>query len=186
MMFYIRYISLLSLGLLISCVTINVYFPAAAAEQAADQIINKVWGDKAPTTDTSNGNNENIVTSQNNTVNDINLEISSPTSIALQAKMTERHQKLKMYYNNGAIGLTNNALIILRSPIKIPLKKRNHVNQLLKAENEDRLQLYHEIALINGHPEWVQNIRTIFASRWIQRASQGWMYQNDKGEWQRK
>ena len=27
------------------CVTINVYFPAAAAEQAADKIIEEVWGE---------------------------------------------------------------------------------------------------------------------------------------------
>jgi hypothetical protein len=29
--------------LLSSCVTINIYFPAAAAEQAADKIIGDVW-----------------------------------------------------------------------------------------------------------------------------------------------
>lgn len=183
-MFYIRRISLLSLGLLISCVTINVYFPAAAAEQAADQIINKVWNDKASTTDSSNDK----TFKQNNNVNPnaINLEISSPTSTALQRKMTARHKKLKKYYNNGAIGLTNNAFIMLHSPMKIALRKRNHVKNLVEAENKDRLQLYAEIALINGHPEWVDNIRTIFASRWIQRASQGWRYQNSQGTWQRK
>jgi predicted aminopeptidase len=27
-----------------ACVTINVYFPAAAAEKAADKIIEDVWG----------------------------------------------------------------------------------------------------------------------------------------------
>ncbi len=26
-----------------ACVTINIYFPAAAAEKAADQIIDEVW-----------------------------------------------------------------------------------------------------------------------------------------------
>jgi hypothetical protein len=26
-----------------ACVTINIYFPAAAAEQAADRIIDEVW-----------------------------------------------------------------------------------------------------------------------------------------------
>ena len=32
-----------------ACVTINVYFPAAAAEKAADKIIEDVWGgDKQP------------------------------------------------------------------------------------------------------------------------------------------
>lgn len=29
--------------LLTACVTINIYFPAAAAEKAADQIIEEVW-----------------------------------------------------------------------------------------------------------------------------------------------
>lgn len=28
---------------LASCVTINIYFPAAAAEKAADKIIDEVW-----------------------------------------------------------------------------------------------------------------------------------------------
>ena len=29
--------------LMAACVTINIYFPAAAAEKAADQIIEEVW-----------------------------------------------------------------------------------------------------------------------------------------------
>jgi hypothetical protein len=28
---------------LVGCVTINIYFPAAAAEKAADKIIDEVW-----------------------------------------------------------------------------------------------------------------------------------------------
>jgi len=31
------------LGVLPACVTINIYFPAAAAEKAADKIIDDVW-----------------------------------------------------------------------------------------------------------------------------------------------
>ena len=31
---------------LIACVTINIYFPAAAAEKAADKIIEEVWQTK--------------------------------------------------------------------------------------------------------------------------------------------
>ena len=37
---------------LTACVTINIYFPAAAAEKAADRIIDEVWqlkkGEEAP------------------------------------------------------------------------------------------------------------------------------------------
>lgn len=34
--------------LLHGCVTINIYFPAAAAEKAADKIIDEVWQLKRP------------------------------------------------------------------------------------------------------------------------------------------
>lgn len=34
--------------LLTACVTINIYFPAAAAEKAADQIIDEVWHTQEP------------------------------------------------------------------------------------------------------------------------------------------
>ncbi len=33
----------LAAALLAGCVTINIYFPAAAAEKAADKIIDQVW-----------------------------------------------------------------------------------------------------------------------------------------------
>ena len=47
------------LGVLPACVTINIYFPAAAAEKAADKIIDDVWqlkngekSDEKPTVNT--------------------------------------------------------------------------------------------------------------------------------------
>lgn len=36
-------VTLAFVGLLPACVTINIYFPAAAAEKAADKIIDEVW-----------------------------------------------------------------------------------------------------------------------------------------------
>ncbi len=45
-------IILLLAAILPACVTINIYFPAAAAEKAADKIIDEVWqlkdGQEAP------------------------------------------------------------------------------------------------------------------------------------------
>ena len=39
-----RWIYLAAAGCVLSaCVTINIYFPAAAAEKAADKIIDEVW-----------------------------------------------------------------------------------------------------------------------------------------------
>ena len=39
---YPGFLSLVSISLT-ACVTINIYFPAAAAEKAADKIIEEVW-----------------------------------------------------------------------------------------------------------------------------------------------
>jgi hypothetical protein len=41
-------IALATVLLLQGCVTINIYFPAAAAEKAADKIIDEVWQLKNP------------------------------------------------------------------------------------------------------------------------------------------
>jgi len=36
-------LALMLAGVLTACVTINIYFPAAAAQEAADEIIDDVW-----------------------------------------------------------------------------------------------------------------------------------------------
>lgn len=41
---------LVALVSLAGCVTINIYFPAAAAEKAADKIIDEVWRTPKPAT----------------------------------------------------------------------------------------------------------------------------------------
>lgn len=41
-------LALVLAGLVSACVTINIYFPAAAAEKAADKIIDEVWQLKKP------------------------------------------------------------------------------------------------------------------------------------------
>lgn len=41
--------------ILTACVTINIYFPAAAAEKAADKIIDEVWQMKTKNEQASEG-----------------------------------------------------------------------------------------------------------------------------------
>lgn len=46
-------IGLACIATLSACVTINIYFPAAAAEKAADKIIDEVWQLKQDGTQTN-------------------------------------------------------------------------------------------------------------------------------------
>ncbi|HSO05953.1 MAG TPA: YdbL family protein [Pelomicrobium sp.] len=114
------------------------------------------------------------------------LDISTPAINALRASMQERHAQLLPYYRSGAVGLTRDGLVALRDANAVPLAQRAAVNALVKAENQDRLALYREIARANGHPEWEADIRATFAQRWIDRAQPGWWYQTAAGGWARK
>ena len=189
---------LIFIGLfLTACVTINVYFPAAAAERAADQIIDQVWG-KESQPPSSNPAPEKPSNSRlikdvlqfsglmRSAVAEANLDISSPAIQAIQDRMTKRHPLLLPHYNSGAIGLTYNGLITLRDLPKVPLKFRNEVKAFVEQENADRLALYQEIANSNRHPEWLEQIQKTFAIRWIERAQSGWWYQDDQNQWQVK
>lgn len=195
--------SLTTMFLLASCVTINIYFPAAAAEKAADRIIEDVWGPEIAPVEETESSEENQSTLDQPSHSEklaiqvlnwlvspamaaeANLNISSPAINTIQSKMKKRHNQLKAYYDSGAVGLTANGLITVRDAKAIALKDRNTVKSLVADENKDRNALYAEIARANGHPEWQADIQATFASRWVKNAAKGWWY-NTGGTWQKK
>lgn len=178
------------------CVTINVYFPAAAAEEAADKIIEEVWGEDAEKSTKERSSDaaeaatrlvrrvlEWLVPAAH--AQQANLDISSPAIGKIEASMKARHPKLLPHFDSGAIGLTADGLLAVRDAKSVPLSARKTVNQLVADDNRDRLALYREIAAANGHPEWEAQIRETFARRWIDRAPGGWYYQSG-GAWKQK
>ncbi len=185
--------------LLTACVTINIYFPAAAAEQAADRIIEDVWGKqpgggekKPPSSSRNSGTRVSLLNGLLDLVvapaqaAEADISISSPAINRIRATMRARHSQLAPYYNSGAIGLTRDALIAIRAFQSVPLKARNTVKQLVAHENTDRGALYREIARVNGHPDWERDIRKTFAQRWVANARPGWWYQDSGGAWRQK
>lgn len=183
-----------------ACVTINVYFPAAAAEAAADRIIEEVWGGSAPPAAPaapaapSSGVPDNggawlslldfVVPAAQ--AQEPNLDVSSPEIKRLTGAMEARHTELSRHYASGVVGLTADGYVALRDPAPLPLAERNAVRALVGNENADRAALYREIALANGQPQWAAQIRAVFAARWIARAQPGWYYQDASGAWLRK
>ncbi len=184
----------LSLLFLAACVTINVYFPAAAVEKAADRIIEDIWGAPAPSSGALYQPGDvrvaqgwlwlDVVIRPAQAQADIN--IATPSINKLKQAMSARFQRLQPAFNSGAVGLTNDGLIALRDPNALGLKERGQVQQLVKQENSDRSALYREIAKANGHPEWERDIRNTFAKQWIKNARGGWWYQDDSGSWRQR
>jgi uncharacterized protein YdbL (DUF1318 family) len=197
----LKWLSSSFMGLmLVSCVTINIYFPAAAAEEAADRIIEDVWGPETQEKEPAEPEQQSLLNNAgqlNVAISILNwvvspaqaagpdINVNSPAINAIQAKMKARHASLKPYYSNGAIGLTENGLVMIRDAKAIALKSRNAVKGLVADENKDRSALYAEIARANGHPEWQSDIQSTFARRWVSNAASGWWYQS-AGSWKQK
>ena len=188
-----------------ACVTINVYFPAAAAEKAADRIIEDVWGEEQTKPDAKRGDTRSPLTEESAaervllaavgsaldflipTANaQADLNIDTPAVRQITQSMEGRYAQLKKYYDAGAVGLTRDGLVEVRDQNLVPLPERNLVRKLVAEENADRSNLYREIASANGHPEWEVDIRTTFAERWIGKAAGGWYYQDATGAWKQK
>jgi len=194
-----RKISVLSALLLTACVTINIYFPAAAAEKAADEIIKDIQENtpqqtqpkpKASLPDWQAGIYRLVDAAINAVVSpaqadEANLAIDSAEIRQLRAAMESRFASLQPLYASGVIGIQEDGLLAVRDVESVPLKDRNQVNKLVAAENADRQSLYQAIANANGHPDWAAQIKSTFAGRWVSNAQPGWWYQSS-GSWKQK
>ncbi|HEY1076723.1 MAG TPA: YdbL family protein [Fontimonas sp.] len=181
--------------LVTACVTINVYFPAAAAEKAADRIIDDVWqqpsgGTATPPSPTSSLPLRVLVAAADFVLpraeaQQPNIDISSPEVQRIKDSMQARFDRLKPLLDSGAAGLTGDGLVALRDASAVPLAQRNSAKSLIADENADRAALYAEIATANGQPQWAGQIQSVFAQRWVAKAQAGWWYQDASG-WKRK
>ena len=189
-----------------ACVTINVYFPAAAADQAADQVINKITGGSdakggtttPPQSYLAPASEPNLlVAALGATLNALvpaahaqgaeSLNVSSPAITRITASMSQRFNELKKFFDSGAIGLTKDGNVDVRDLNSVGLPDRATVKRLVAEDNADRAQLYAEIAKANNHPDWEADVRKSFARRWVQTGAQpGWYYQDDAGAWKQK
>ncbi|GAA0709146.1 YdbL family protein [Dokdonella soli] len=186
-----------TLALPTACVTINVYFPEAAAEKAAEQFVDKVIGEKAkehsptPAEQPPPGKSPGAMLLDfvipSAYAQQANVNIQTPQIQAIQTRMQQRFSSsLSKYCESGAVGFTNDGLVAVRDASSIPLAERAVVNTAVADENRDRQAVYREIALANGHAEWEAQIRSTFAKQWIQQAHAGWYYQDPSGTWKQK
>jgi uncharacterized protein YdbL (DUF1318 family) len=183
---------------LVSCVTINIYFPAEEVRGAADQIARETWQD-APRTQSSQ-NHSSLLKQFGKESNkslfsfgpatayaqaqDIN--INTPEIRAIRDSLRNRSSAIIPFMDSGHIGLGNDGLLKARSPEGLSLKDRAEVNKLVSADNGERERLYAAIARANGFPDKVDETRAIFADSWKAEARSGWYIEDRNGNWRQK
>ena len=195
--------------LLSACVTINVYFPAAEAREAAREFVENVIGEEgtAPASDVPADDPAGMPGGMASAA-DVprglgfdpwillgiapahaqtpDITIRTPAIQAIQQRMESRFSStLRPHFDSGALGFGSNGLVVVRDAGSLPLKDRVAVNAAVADDNRDRNAVYREVAVANGHPEWEPQIREVFAKQWIASARPGWWYQQG-GSWKQK
>lgn len=199
--------------MLTACVTINVYFPAAEAKEAAREFVEKVIGDEAqpqeaPKPQDKPGGQSAFVPARAPQADSLaaridwlalvgigsaqaqdqpDITIKTPAIQAIQSRMGSRFDsQLRDHFDTGALGFANDGTIAVRDASKIPVPQRVAVNQAVAEQGRDARAVYREIAVANNHPEWEQQIRAVFARQWIDSARPGWWVQDAGGGWRQK
>ena len=185
-----------------ACVTINVYFPAAEAKEAAKEFVEKVIdeADKVNVIEGDQGNDGGGMALRLPRIDPLaligiapayaqgapDITIKTPAIQAIQPRMESRFNgTLRRGFDAGALGFTSDGLVTVRDASKLELKDRVAMNAAVADDNRDRKAVYREVAVANGHPEWESQIRGVFARQWVESAKSGWWYQSG-GNWKQK
>jgi len=190
---------LCTIMVLAACVTINVYFPAAAAEKAAEKFVGDVLGEEhqdGSLFDPLEYGGDSVLLLAGAVVDffipsaqaqQAQININTPQINAIKSRMAERQRNtLNAYFDSGAIGFSNSGLVEIRDRSAVPLNERRSLETAVADENRDRKAVYREIAVANGHPEWEADIQKTFAKEWVANARKGWYYQDAGGAWKQK
>jgi uncharacterized protein YdbL (DUF1318 family) len=174
--------------LAIACVTINIYFPEAAVQKTAEEIVDEV---RKAEEEGKKKQEKDIVLSSFSLVPAAYAQeeerVSTPTIRALKQALKDKEPLLQPFFEKGTIGEANDGFIQIRSEDDLSLKEKADVRRLTKEVNSDRENLYAEVArALNIEENQILRIQKIFGKRWIENSRAGWWIQKDDGEWIRK
>lgn len=189
----------LSFLFLVSCLTINIYFPEAEIQKTADEIVKEIRKSEEEKREEKKnvsdaGKAQKILSDRGNSFSLIpaayaqeEVEVSTPKIRALKQSLKERFPKLRPFFDKGNVGETNDGFIRIRDESGLNLKEKALLRNLEKDENNDRRNLYSEIAkALDVDPSQIKKVWKIFAERWINEAKAGWWIQKEDGGWIKK
>jgi uncharacterized protein len=190
-----RAISYIAVFLIVACVTVNIYFPAAEVQKAADKIVDDIRTktEGAPATPAAPAEKPAPTSSLDlawgvkTAYAEVNIDVSTPAIRGIKESIKSRFAQLKTFYDKGAVGENNKGLVEVKDTAGLNLQEKSLVNKLIDQENRDRAALYSEIAGANKlGSDSVSQIKKIFANSWREKSQSGWWVQNDNGNWEKK
>jgi uncharacterized protein YdbL (DUF1318 family) len=199
----------LLVGVLVGCVTINLYFPEGEVKDLAQKIEEEVQEkatEETPddqTTPPPAQDDSTPRTSRRGTMGPLDLllgvsvveaqsvpepEVTNPAIRKIIDSRAARLSEVNRYKSQGVIGENNQGLLEARNLDSISdLRERAEVQKLVRAENADREQLYKEIAAVkNIDLSQLDKIRATYAETLRANARPGDWIQMPDGSWKQK
>jgi uncharacterized protein YdbL (DUF1318 family) len=175
----------------LSCVTVNVYFPAREVEKKAGDIVDDIRRNPdsppAPAGPQSSWRKALAAYWLNGSLAWAQKQGDSPVVQSLKKQMADRFPRMTPYYQKGAVGENNRGYVEIRETGNLSTAEKNEIKQLAEAENRDRRSLYQEVAKsMNITPDQIIKVQRIFADKWQQAAAPGWWNQKEDGTWVKK
>ncbi len=175
---------------LLSCITVNIYFPEAEVKKAAEDIVNDVRG-------TDKQKKEEIKKDVVSESAGFSLvpglyaqqatEVSTPRIRAIKESMKTRLEQLVPFYDAGRVGEGKDGLLQILKEDGLSLQDKSVLRRLAGDENKDRKDMYAEVAkALNVDSSKIGEVQKIFADQWIGTAHAGWMVQKADGTWAKK
>jgi uncharacterized protein YdbL (DUF1318 family) len=195
----VKYLALpLLTFILISCavITVNVYFPTEAVEEAAEKIIDEIQGGEDAQSTADNSEQQSFFQKSipfnffgDSTVyaDEIDLNLTTPAIRKLVDSMKARNTAIMQFKDKGTLGETNDGMLAIRKMDGLGGEEIRTAKRLLRAENNDREALYKELAAANKiDPADIDKVKSIFAKTLISKAKPGHWYHDEKGNWTQK
>lgn len=179
---------------LFSCITVNIYFPEATVKKAAEEIVDEIRKKDEKNKGKLESEKAILPISQRSAFLFVpaayaqeETNVSTPAIRALKQSLKDRFPNLKVFFDSGSLGEGNNGYVEVRDESGLSLKDKAALRNLVKDENNDRMNLYAEVAkALNIDASLVSRVQKIFAETWIKSAAPGWWVQKEDGEWVKK
>lgn len=177
------------LGLVAACVTVNIYFPAAEVNQAADKIVDDVYG--APEAQQEQEPTSSLPAMLAALFGPATAHAQDATTVSnaairgLKDQIAQHHKQLAPYYGSGNVGIAADGSLVLRNNAGLSVQQVAGVKRLIAADNAARASLYAEVARALNTQE-VGKVQAVFADKWRSKAQAGWWVQGGNGSWAQK
>jgi uncharacterized protein YdbL (DUF1318 family) len=180
-----------------ACVTVNVNFPESAVQKATDDYVRDLYkakekgkaGTPGAEQTPSASSSSNKVTLSSLFISEAYAEdfkVQSAKADSIKAKLSGRLDDLNTQKRSGAVGEANDGLVAVKDS-KLPPLLLKKVKTLVDAENADRMELYHEVAKINGlGGSGTATVQKSFSRSFQSLSPSGSWVQDSGGNWTRK